>query len=68
MEVSVGVIPGAITPLALETGSTVAVALDLAGLTAAGYEIRVNNVVASESTVLNDGDRVLLAKAIVGNQ
>ena len=54
--------------LALNTGATVASALESADLTIESEDVRVNNNAASESTVLNDGDIVTLVPKVKGGQ
>lgn len=67
MTVKVGVMPGQISEYALESGATVAQALETAGLDSTGYDIRVNGAAASLDNVLADGSIVLLVKKIKGN-
>jgi putative ubiquitin-RnfH superfamily antitoxin RatB of RatAB toxin-antitoxin module len=57
-------VPGSVQQIALEDGATVGDALDVSNLEVGSNEqITVNGSPASTSTVLNDGDRVLLTKA-----
>ena len=65
--VKIGQLPGAIQEVALNGGRTVNDALTGAGLSADGFEIRVNSSAASFETTLSDGDLVLLVKKIKGN-
>ena len=60
-------VPGATQEFGLDSGSTVAQLLELAGKDGANYAIRVNGATASTSTVLSDGATVLLSKNAVGN-
>lgn len=61
-------VPGAMKTLSLETGSTVADALDIAELyVASGYEIRVDDEIVSRDTELVDGNVVVITKMIKGN-
>lgn len=61
-------VPGAMKTLSLETGSTVADALTIAELeVATGYEIRVDDEIATRDTVLEDGSVVVITKMIKGN-
>jgi sulfur carrier protein ThiS len=66
--VKVGQIPGAVNEYALEVGSTVAQALELATLTEAGFEIRMDGVVVTPATVIpTEAKMILLVKQIKGN-
>lgn len=61
-------VPGAMKTLSLENGSTVADALTIAELeVATGYEIRVDDEIATRDTVLEDGSVVVITKMIKGN-
>jgi len=64
----VGVMPGRITEVAVETGSTIAEVLAIAGLSSDGYEIKVDGAVSKlEATVGESTNLVLLAKQVKGN-
>jgi putative ubiquitin-RnfH superfamily antitoxin RatB of RatAB toxin-antitoxin module len=66
--VKVGQIPGAINEYALEVGTTVAQALELAGLSATGYDVRLDGTSVSVDTVIPvDAKIIVLAKMIKGN-
>ena len=65
--VKVGCLPGRIEEVALNGGRTVADALTGAGLSAEGYEIRVNTESVDTTHTLSDGNVVLLVKKIKGN-
>ena len=66
--VKVGVIPGAVNEFVLETGTTVAQALELANLTATGYDVRIDGELVSTDTVIPaDASMIILAKCIKGN-
>lgn len=67
--IKIGKLPGRIEVLALEDGkrNVVSTALELAGLSPEGYEIRVNGSPSEMDSVLENGDTVLLAKKIEGN-
>ena len=66
--VKVGVIPGAVNEFVLESGSTVAQALELANLSATGYDVRLDGEIVSVDTVIPDTARlIILAKQIKGN-
>jgi len=66
--VTIGKVPGSLSELALEDGANVADALAAKGLSADGFEIRVNGSVGSMDTVVPDGAKVFLVKKIKGNQ
>lgn len=65
--VRVGRLPGRIAEFTLNGDRTVATALQTAGLDATGFEIRVQGAPATPTTILADGDLVLLVKKIKGN-
>lgn len=67
--VQVTKVPGAMKTITLETeNKTVADALAAAEITAgAGYEIRVDDDIATEDTVLSNGAVVVVTKMIKGN-
>lgn len=67
IEVKVGRLPGRIETYGLNGNRKVSDALEAAGLTPDGYEVRVNTEVALLSQELEDGDQVLLVKAVKGN-
>ena len=68
ISVRVGKLPGKISEVALNGERTVAAALEAAEIPSSdGFEIRVGGQVASTSTLLADGDTVLLVKKIKGN-
>ncbi len=67
INVKVGKLPGKIEEYALNGNRTVADALEVAELSAEGFEIRVNAEKSEEDRELEDGDTVLLAKKIKGN-
>ncbi len=67
ISVRIGRLPGRISEITLNGDRTVATALATAGLTADGYEVRVQGAPATPATVLNEGDLVLLVKKIKGN-
>ena len=66
-EVRVGRLPGRIDSIILNGGRKVKDAIEGAGLSADGHEIRVNGVEATVDTDLNQGDTVLLVRKIRGN-
>lgn len=66
--VQVTKVPGAMKTVSLENGATVKDALDAAELTVeSGYEIRVDDEVATRDTTLNDGEVIVVTKMIKGN-
>lgn len=68
INVQVTKVPGAMVPVVLNGGATVADALSAANIeVGSGYEIRLNNDVVSTDSTLNDGDVVLVTKMIKGN-
>ena len=66
-EVRVGRLPGRIDNIVLNGGRKVKDAIEGAGLSASGHEIRVNGTEATVETDLNTGDTVLLVRKIRGN-
>ena len=61
-------VPGAMKTLTLEQGATVRDALAVAELELSqGYEVRVDDEIATVDTVLADGAVVVLSKMIKGN-
>lgn len=67
--VKVGKVPGTIQEIAVENGTNVAYALELAGITdTEGYEVRVGGSSASFDTQLTSDTSVLLMKQIKGNR
>lgn len=67
LNVKIGTMPGRINEYALEDGAKVKEALEVAGLTSNGYQIKVNGNEATEDTQLSNDDLVLLVKQIKGN-
>ena len=67
MEIRVAVVPGQITTVELESGATVADALRMADVSAEGFTITVNGAASGTSRALEDGDKILLTKAVKGN-
>lgn len=65
--VKVGKMPGVLTEVALGAGATVANALEAAGLSADGMDIRVSGNTATLETALTNGSIVILAAKIKGN-
>ena len=66
--VKVGKMPGRVEEYAVNEGATVAEVLELAELDSTGYEIKVNGAPANFSTVLREGDNVLLVQLVKGNR
>lgn len=70
MSITVKVIrvPGAVSEVGLYDGATVADALVAANETVnSGEAVKVGAADASQNTVLQDGDRVIIAKGAKGN-
>lgn len=67
--VKVGQMPGKIEEYVTEVGATIKELLELAGLNAEGYEVKVDNekVNPETATVDEDTSLVLLAKQVKGN-
>jgi putative ubiquitin-RnfH superfamily antitoxin RatB of RatAB toxin-antitoxin module len=66
--IKVGQMPGRIVEVAVEVGSTVAQVLEIAGLDATGYQIKMDGVNATlETTITETSALVLLAKLVKGN-
>jgi len=65
--VRVGRLPGRITEVALNGDRTVGAAIAVAELDPTGYEIRVSGRPADATTVLVEGDIVLLVRPVKGN-
>lgn len=67
--IKIGMLPGKIEEYSLEDETTVQEALEIAGLSSEGYEVRVNSDVKSLDYVLKESDKVLLlVKKIKGNK
>lgn len=67
--VKVGIMPGRLQEVGVESGTTVAQALEYADLTFDGQEIKIDGVVANLDTVIPSGaSHVLLSKKVKGNQ
>lgn len=70
VQVKVGVMPGQINEFAVEEGTSIANVLNVAGLNASGYEVKVDGYKVSdlETEFVNSDTRlVLLTKMIKGN-
>lgn len=67
--VYVGKLPGKMTPVAIEQGTTVGGAIREAGLDAAGFEVRVNDEKVDDLTrQAEHSDSIYLTQKIKGNQ
>jgi len=66
--ITVGRLPGLLKKFEIFDGDTVRTALDRAGISAAGMEIRVNDDAAGLDTSLQVNDQVVLTKPIKGNR
>jgi len=68
INVKVVKVPGNATDQTLNDGATAADALRVAGLSrASNEELRINGQVQADTTVLRDGDRVMLVQGAKGN-
>ena len=68
MKVKVAVVPGKVSNVVLDEGTTIADAIRVAGIDPSGYEMKVNSVTATNfNEQLSDGDMIFLAKQIKGN-
>jgi putative ubiquitin-RnfH superfamily antitoxin RatB of RatAB toxin-antitoxin module len=66
--VKVGTVPGTLTELALNSGATVAQALELANLSASGYDVRMDGeTVAVDAVIPATAKVIVLVKQIKGN-
>lgn len=68
--VKVGVMPGEVKELVLEEGTTVAKALEIAGLNADGYEVKVDGNKVSDfnnATITSSTNLILLTQQVKGN-
>ena len=65
--VRIGTMPGRINEYAVLADATVEDVLEIADLTAEGYQIKINGEIATLDTPVGDGDLVLLVKQIKGN-
>lgn len=64
----VGIMPGRIQEVAVEVGATVAQVLELAGLSATGYDIKADGSKVDESfAVTSSTNLILLVKQVKGN-
>lgn len=67
-EIKVGQMPGKIESFAVETGTTVATLLEMAGLKSDGFEIKIDGRTAQPNTqVTSSTNMVLLVKRVKGN-
>lgn len=64
----IGQMPGILQEVAYETGQTVATTLEVAGLNAAGLEVKIDGAVVTDLTKSVDGaNTILLVKKVKGN-
>jgi putative ubiquitin-RnfH superfamily antitoxin RatB of RatAB toxin-antitoxin module len=64
----VGTMPGVLSEVVVETGMTVGQVIELAGLNATGYELKLDGVsVTSEMTIGANSNLLVLVKQIKGN-
>lgn len=68
IKVKIGQFPGKIKVVEMNTDCTMKAALEKAGLSRDGYQVRINNKeVKDGDPQLQNGDTILLVKAISGN-
>lgn len=67
LTIKVGVMPGRIQEVAIESGMTIQEVLRIAELDNAGFEVRYNGVTSSVDTKVTTGGTILLVKQIKGN-
>ena len=65
--IKIGVMPGRIEEYVLEDGTTVAQALEIAGLSADGYEVKQDGNTVEDLNSLANGNVILLTKRVKGN-
>lgn len=65
--VRAGRMPGIINDLEVGEGATVATVLELAGLNADGFEVRLDGVETALTTPVREGQTVLLVRKVKGN-
>lgn len=68
--IKAGVMPGRIDEFVVQEGASIEEVLDIAGLSADGYDVKVDGAVianASEAFVTADTKLVLLAQQVKGN-
>lgn len=66
--IRVGVMPGRINEFVVEEGVTLASLLELAGLDASGFDVKVDGTKVTDlNTVVDGANLVLLAKQVKGN-
>jgi sulfur carrier protein ThiS len=65
--VTVGMVPGPLSQVAVEDDATVAAVLEAADLDAAGLEIKLNGSAATLESRVSDGSRIFLVKKVKGN-
>lgn len=65
--VKIAQLPGKVQEIAIEAGTTVQQALELASLSADGFEIKVDSVPADMNTVVDGATMILLTKKVKGN-
>ena len=65
--IKIGVMPGRIEEYAIEDGTTVAQALEIAGLSADGYEVKQDGNTVTDLNSVANGNVILLTKRVKGN-
>lgn len=68
MMIKIGVVPGRLTEVLIESGMNVQQVAELASLSLSGYDIRIDGVPAGTDTVVSPSSKVIvLSKKIKGN-
>lgn len=65
--IKVGVMPGKLTEIVVNDGTTAKEAFQLADLDVSGYEMRLDGAVIDEDVVINNGNLLVAMKKIKGN-
>lgn len=69
IQIKIGTVPGVLTSLVVESGTTVKQALELARLNPAGFEIKVNGATSNVDKMLtSDNTNVFLVAKVKGNR
>ncbi len=68
IKVKIGQFPGKIKVVEINQGCTLSAVMEKAGLSSEGYQVRINNKeVKDGDPPVNNGDTILMVKAISGN-
>ena len=68
LNIKVGVMPGKLTEVVTEEGTTVKGIFELAEIDTEGYELRLDGTVVKESDEINSGALLVAMKKIKGNK